>query len=368
MKYATSRSFVLPISPEEMSTALWFNLWKNKNWPYRELEVGDVVLWYESATQRLRWLTKVVEVHRFEYSSKADVAQQLDLDQEDRTQPYFTDGPDSGYCLAYRVDALAELAEEKPPEFRFPMLGWMRLADDADTPWSGWSQGTKSGIPDGITKEFVLGAIKALDEGEPHAFGPSTGYDLVFDGRRYPPKAVIGLAAASVVGKKLGPYDFKGGDDSKCFRILRDLNFEVLKKSPAPTQEDHKPTADPEEFENRRRCLRGNLQEPPTGVKHPEKVTSSSESYKRDPGVAAWVRDRAKGKCELCGDQAPFLDRDGEPYLENHHVQWLKDGGQDTTSNAVAVCPNCHRQLHFGADRDARKERLYAIVARLTRT
>ena len=34
-----------------------------------------------------------------------------------------------------------------------------------------------------------------VHRGEPHGFGPSTFYDLLEGGRRYPPKAVVGLAA-----------------------------------------------------------------------------------------------------------------------------------------------------------------------------
>jgi len=46
---------------------------------------------------------------------------------------------------------------------------------------------------------------------------------------------------------------------------------------------------------------------------------------------------------------APFLrKKDQSPYLEVHHMIQLADGGEDTTENAVALCPNCHRQLHFG--------------------
>ena len=30
------------------------------------------------------------------------------------------------------------------------------------------------------------------------------------EGRRYPPKAVVGLAAGKITGQTLGPYDFKG--------------------------------------------------------------------------------------------------------------------------------------------------------------
>jgi hypothetical protein len=86
------------------------------------------------------------------------------------------------------------------------------------------------GIPDGITREDVLGAIKRLDAGETHQFSDSVKYDLVYGGRRYAPKAVIGLAAERLAGRKLGPYDFKGGEESKCFRILRKLKFQIEPK------------------------------------------------------------------------------------------------------------------------------------------
>ena len=35
-----------------------------------------------------------------------------------------------------------------------------------------------SKIPDGITRAEVHAAVLALDRGEPHEFGDSTGYDL----------------------------------------------------------------------------------------------------------------------------------------------------------------------------------------------
>ena len=49
-------------------------------------------------------------------------------------------------------------------------------------------------IPKGLTREHVLRALADLDAGIDHPFGAPTGYELVHDGKRYPPKAVIGLA------------------------------------------------------------------------------------------------------------------------------------------------------------------------------
>ena len=68
--------------------------------------------------------------------------------------------------------------------------------------------------------------------------------------------------------------------------------------------------------------------------------------YHRDPTIAAYVKKRANGHCQLCGKQAPFNDSDGEPYLECHHIDWLSKGGMDSIDNCVALCPNCHRKMH----------------------
>lgn len=58
------------------------------------------------------------------------------------------------------------------------------------------------------------------------------------------------------------------------------------------------------------------------------------------------MQRRAGGICQLCEQPAPFIDRNGEPYLETHHIEWLGDGGSDTVDNVVVLCPNCHRRMH----------------------
>jgi hypothetical protein len=46
------------------------------------------------------------------------------------------------------------------------------------------------------------------------------------------------------------------------------------------------------------------------------------ETYRRrDQYVAEFPRRRAKGLCDLCDRGAPFLDRNGEPFLEAHHIE-----------------------------------------------
>ncbi len=51
--------------------------------------------------------------------------------------------------------------------------------------------------------------------------------------------------------------------------------------------------------------------------------------YQRSLEVAKKAKKRANGICELCRNTAPFDDKNGEPYLESHHIEWLSKGGRD---------------------------------------
>ncbi len=55
----------------------------------------------------------------------------------------------------------------------------------------------------------------------------------------------------------------------------------------------------------------------------------------------------SKGICELCGNKAPFIDQNGNPYLELHQLKSLSDGGLPIPENTVALCPNCHSKIHI---------------------
>jgi 5-methylcytosine-specific restriction enzyme A len=104
----------------------------------------------------------------------------------------------------------------------------------------------------------------------------------------------------------------------------------------------------------------------PTGNKKPRATTATITQYARDPAVKAWVLAEAKGICECCMHPAPFKTADG-PFLEVHHVHQLADRGPDTVANAVAICPNCHRRLHYGIDAYELIDQLYERIARLIR-
>ena len=105
----------------------------------------------------------------------------------------------------------------------------------------------------------------------------------------------------------------------------------------------------------------------PNGNPSPKARRIAITQFQRDTAVKAWVLRQAGEICECCEQPAPFNGADGLPYLELHYVRQLVEGGADTVSNAVALCPNCHREIHHGANAQALTAWLYDNVARLLR-
>ena len=88
------------------------------------------------------------------------------------------------------------------------------------------------------------------------------------------------------------------------------------------------------------------------GSTNPKEKVTTTTTHDRNPYVAEASKRRANGICQLCGKPAPFNDKNGNPYLESHHIIWLCEGGADTLENTAALCPNCHRKMHIVNNED----------------
>lgn len=84
--------------------------------------------------------------------------------------------------------------------------------------------------------------------------------------------------------------------------------------------------------------------------------------YKRSEDVRNYVLARAEGHCQGCAAPAPFVRIDGSPYLEPHHLRRVSDGGPDHPAFVIALCPNCHRRVHVGADGRRYNSELMALM------
>lgn len=72
-------------------------------------------------------------------------------------------------------------------------------------------------IPATITREHILQALRDIDgHGVPPGRG-ATKYALEHDGRLYPPKLVVSIAARHALGSELDPAIFSGGQETNHF-------------------------------------------------------------------------------------------------------------------------------------------------------
>jgi hypothetical protein len=100
-------------------------------------------------------------------------------------------------------------------------------------------------------------------------------------------------------------------------------------------------------------------------TENPARDTSATpgSAYQRSESIKQYAKARADGKCEYCGDQAPFDTPEGEPYLEVHHIDELGEGGEDSPDKVVALCPSCHKEIHHGVQGDEMNDELRQKLA-----
>lgn len=55
-------------------------------------------------------------------------------------------------------------------------------------------------LPDHLSRECIIAAIRAYDAGVAHQFKSARLYEIEFEGRRYPSKAIVRLAATLATG------------------------------------------------------------------------------------------------------------------------------------------------------------------------
>jgi hypothetical protein len=87
-------------------------------------------------------------------------------------------------------------------------------------------------FPSGITRDDVISAIAWCEEhGKPPTFEDSRAFDLIYNGKHYPPKVIAGLAARRLRGRLMFSQEFRGGENTSCFQVLESIGFAPVPKT-----------------------------------------------------------------------------------------------------------------------------------------
>lgn len=93
----------------------------------------------------------------------------------------------------------------------------------------------------------------------------------------------------------------------------------------------------------------------------PVKKDVIASVFERDSRVRRNVRNRSNGKCEKCG-KIGFFMKNYNVYIETHHITPLNEGGVDNESNVIALCPDHHKEAHYGINNELFKKELEEIL------
>lgn len=85
-------------------------------------------------------------------------------------------------------------------------------------------------LPNNINKEHLIKAIAKIDvEGIPKD-ADSQYYNVVYNGKNYPPKVIVSYANIFANGEEINRNSFSGGIGTPCFKLLEENGFKILQK------------------------------------------------------------------------------------------------------------------------------------------
>jgi dynein-related subfamily AAA family protein len=85
-------------------------------------------------------------------------------------------------------------------------------------------------IPNNITKEHLEKAIEEIDKNGIRKGRQSSTYNLVHNGKHYPPKLIISIANKYANGIELDSSEFEGGMETPAFKLLESFDYKIIEK------------------------------------------------------------------------------------------------------------------------------------------
>ncbi len=188
-------------------------------------------------------------------------------------------------------------------------------------------------------RKAVLKAIEEYDNlGQAeflkrYGYGKARNFILLYKGRRYDSKAIVGAAYQHQFGSPLTSKDFSGGQATVVPK-LGSLGFKVI-----ALDVTDKSVALPEEV--------------PESMWEGGKRTISVNAYERSPDARAACIEQHGWACAICDfDFGSVYGDQFQGFIHVHHkVPVSKVGVRYKVApnkDLVPLCPNCHAVVHYG--------------------
>jgi hypothetical protein len=197
------------------------------------------------------------------------------------------------------------------------------------------TRGFNMPILDELTNDDFNRAAIEIDEHGVPANRRSVYYDVVINGRRYPPKYIISVATRLATGIELPAADFYATEATDYFEHS---GYEVI---------DRRLEAE--------RVVVGEDDE--SNFPEGNELFVTHRSYERDSQISKKAKEKrfartGKLECDVCGmDFHRVYGEHGKGFIEAHHkipVSKLDGTTRTRISDLALVCSNCHRMLHRG--------------------
>ena len=239
---------------------------------------------------------------------------------------------------------------------------WLKLFDDFATKVVSKTDKAKSAyVVDAAQKEVLLAAGIAATEGPSDRvlqigiLGTESGqlsisyYNSLREGAGRTPETKMGKGIVAWI---------EIGDRLTIGRIGNELFFAKEKRDAVEPMPDELGRQLAKSVDSAKIIAKAKLRTGP-----PPKRTRQINDFVRDPYIVAAALARAKDQCEMPNCKSLLFQRDDDrSYLEVHHILPLGEGGDDTLINAAALCPSCHRELHFGKLRLKKRAQLKSAI------
>ena len=102
-----------------------FNIWKNRMWPYRDVEQGDKINLFSTNSRKIEVISEIIDLVKEKFESKEELTKLLEANGGSIDDPYVTEEKENqGYLILYRLKVLKKT--EMPLEITLKQLGWER--------------------------------------------------------------------------------------------------------------------------------------------------------------------------------------------------------------------------------------------------